>query len=91
MASLSHDNVDSQLELLKASAKELRPKLNIQDRKYRLKKYRKCFIGEEAIPKIIDCGFASTVVMFLSIPKSLNSIDINLYFHTTARGYPLWE
>ena len=61
---------------LKENAEKLRPNLDIQNRTYRLKKYKQCFIGHEAIPIIIDLGIADTENQAITFCNQLISLKI---------------
>ena len=53
-------HLKTDIVLLKAQAKQLEMHLDIKNRKYHLKTYKKCFIGKEAILPIINLGFATS-------------------------------
>ena len=53
------DLIESQS--LEIKAEKLESALDIKDRKYRFKTYKSCFIGSDAVKKIIELGFALNV------------------------------
>merc|ERR1719242_1256054 len=61
---------------LRQKAIELKPLLDIKTRNWRLKKYPHCFIGQEAVPILIQHGFAETESQAISFMNQLVNLKI---------------
>ena len=50
----------SKCEPTKQIIKDFRNNVDIQDRKYHLKTYENCFVAQEAVSYLVECGAALT-------------------------------
>jgi hypothetical protein len=73
--------------------------IDIQDRTHHLKKYEKCFVGTEAVSKLVDLNIVASKEMAVKMMKELNEVglihhvlydhgfeDSHLFYRFTSSG-----
>lgn len=75
--------IRAQLAELSASAAAFRTIVNIQDRKYGIRQYKKCFVGSEAVDAMLQAGLASTRTEAVELGRSWMTY-LGLFQHVCA-------
>ena len=70
-------------EELLEKAQQFRQLANIKDRKYRFKKYKKCFVGSEIIDAMVYTGLASSRTEALMLGRALEQ-HLDWFRHVTG-------
>lgn len=63
-------NLESQLEELQASATKFRSIVKLANRKYGMRSYKNCFVGSQAVDKMLEAGLASSRTEAVELGRS---------------------
>jgi len=68
-------------------AADFKKNVDVRDRTFRLKTYKQCFVGSEAVDYLVNSGQAPSREDAVELGRALQSSDVHLFEHVT-RDHP---